>query len=141
MTDKRNSTDDTDADDFEAAFKLALHDALKSTDKPTAALLEVCRKAVEDARAHRRWMTEQRQLAGASAAAAAGPSDSEDEPSETHAPYVPPVPPGFDVSKLPFPVARKGVQKPPVKTETTADADKRTAWDALDGTVPFLAPQ
>jgi hypothetical protein len=62
----RNSSNDTDADDLRRSFMLALSDAIKADAKPTAAMLEVARKALADDAAQRRWQVEQAALASAS---------------------------------------------------------------------------
>jgi hypothetical protein len=164
-TTTKNITPDEANADLEAAFQMALHDALKSTDKPTAALLEVCRKTVEDARAHRRWMTEQSQLNAGAAVTAQAPVNAVSSGASSgantgavagEAPEPEPTPlmiGGIDVARLPFPVKRRGVENPPqaqrapVKATASSDAeppygvdgDEPRDWRGLNS-VPFLSP-
>jgi hypothetical protein len=145
---KRNSTDEQDVDDLRRSFAMALSDALKDTDKPTAALLEVTRKYLADQDTQRRWQIEQAALAGAGTAAAAPGAPASGSTETYPEDYMPPVPAGLDLSKLPFPsVKRRGVEQPPTsgatsgakKTTETTDSDKPKDWTGL-AQVPFLSP-
>jgi hypothetical protein len=148
MTTNRNMTPEDAATDLEAALQMALHDALKSTDKPTAALLEVCRKVCEDQRAHKRWTVEQQALlanAAPASTALAGSAPALDATGEAPTPTPTPAPvvvQGVDLSRLPFPsVKRRGVEYPPTKVGTTDEADERKSWDRGLNSVPFMAPE
>ena len=141
MTMTRNNTDGDTEEELRRAFELALVDALRA-DKPTAAVLEVARKSLEDHRAHRRWMTEQQALSAAGTAAHVPvvPEASSEASTEAQAPSAPRVVNGVDLSKLPFPsaVKRRGVEHPPAKTTETATAEAKD-WTGLNS-VPFLSP-
>jgi hypothetical protein len=133
MASKTNMTPDDAEADLEAAFAMALSDALKA-DKVASSVLEVARRTIEDHRAQRRWEAEQESLARQAAPGATGEATAQSTaPRIVH---------GIDLDKLPFPATkRRGVEHPPVKTtEPDDNAKPTTTWDALDQ-VPFMSPQ
>jgi hypothetical protein len=151
-----NITPEDDTSDLRKAFSMALADALKTGEKVPAMTLEVIRKYLADQDQDRRWRVEQSQLAGGASLAGAGTAGS--TPAATPATsgassgasngatetypedYIPPVPAGLDLSKLPFPsVKRRGVEQPPKKAGETTDSDKQKDWTGL-AQVPFLSP-
>jgi hypothetical protein len=129
----RNITPEDSAADLEAAFAMALSDALKA-DKVASSVLEVARKTIEDHRAQRRWEAEQESLSR-QAAPVVAPGDTGEATTTTP----PRVLHGIELDKLPFKVKSKGVEVPPKSTEAD-DTDKPTSWAPLSSQ-PFMSPE